>query len=197
MWRHRQLAEVYQWTNISLHTDRQVDRGCCHDGAPHSPLSPGPEPHLCEDAICRFLLYVQGIPQKLVMKLSNLGLGSWLFAWVLDFLRNRPQCVRLGDNTSSTLTLSTGTPQGCVFSPLLFSLFTHDCSPIHPTNTIIKFADDTTMVGWLGTIMSHPTGTDLFSIKKNSSFWWSKPMLQCVHQAFERWLAKTHTPLTG
>lgn len=100
------------------------------------------------------------------------------------------------DNTSSPLALSTGTPQGCVLSPLLFSLFTHDCSPIHPTNTIITFADDATMVGWLGTTMSQPTGTDFFSIK-NSSFWWSKPTLQCVHQAFERWFAKTHTPLTG
>uniref|UniRef100_A0A665UD53 Reverse transcriptase domain-containing protein n=1 Tax=Echeneis naucrates TaxID=173247 RepID=A0A665UD53_ECHNA len=87
------------------------------------------------------------IPQKLVKKLSNLGIGSSLCAWLLDFLRNRPQRVRMGDRTSSTLILNTGTPQGCVLSPLLFSLFTHDCSPIHPTNTIVKFADDTTIVG--------------------------------------------------
>ncbi|KAI3366432.1 hypothetical protein L3Q82_000575 [Scortum barcoo] len=52
-----------------------------------------------------------------------------------------------GDNTSSTLVLSTGTPQGCVLSPALFTLFTSDCSAIHSTNTILKFADDTTIVG--------------------------------------------------
>jgi siderophore synthetase component len=38
-------------------------------------------------------------------------------------------------------------PQGCVLSPLLHSLFTHDCMDRHDSNTIIKFADDTTVVG--------------------------------------------------
>ncbi|KAI3372217.1 hypothetical protein L3Q82_022662, partial [Scortum barcoo] len=45
------------------------------------------------------------------------------------------------------LVLSTGTPQGCVLSPALFTLFTSDCSAIHATNTIVKFADDTTCSG--------------------------------------------------
>lgn len=67
--------------------------------------------------------------------------------WILDFLTNRPQSVRIGNLSSSTLTLSTGVPQGCVLSPLLYSLFTYDCIPLHGTNTIIKFADDTTVVG--------------------------------------------------
>ncbi len=53
----------------------------------------------------------------------------------------------MGKYTSSTLILNTGMPQGCVLSPLLYSIFTHDCTPIHPTNTIVKFADDTTIVG--------------------------------------------------
>ena len=55
--------------------------------------------------------------------------------------------VRIGDRTSSVLITNTGTPQGCVLSPLLFSLFTHDCAATHSSNLLVKFADDTTIVG--------------------------------------------------
>ena len=34
-----------------------------------------------------------------------------------------------------------------MLSPLLYSLFTHDCVAKHDSNTIIKFGDDTTVVG--------------------------------------------------
>jgi hypothetical protein len=34
-----------------------------------------------------------------------------------------------------------------VLSPLLYSLFTHDCVVTHTSKSIIKFADNTTVVG--------------------------------------------------
>jgi len=86
------------------------------------------------------------IPSKLNTTLGDLGINTSLCSWLLDFLTNRPQYVRLCNHTSSTLTLSTGVPQGCVLRPLLYSLFTHDCTPVHGSNTIIKFADETTVV---------------------------------------------------
>ena len=55
--------------------------------------------------------------------------------------------VRVGNNISTPLILNTGAPQGCVLSHLLASLFTHDCVAMHASNSIIKFADDTTVVG--------------------------------------------------
>ena len=78
------------------------------------------------------------VPSKLVIKL---GLDPVLCNWVLDFLTGRPQVVIVGNNISTPLILNTGAPQGCVLSPLLYSLFIHDC------NSIVKFADDTAVVG--------------------------------------------------
>ena len=34
-----------------------------------------------------------------------------------------------------------------MLSPLLYSLFTHDCVAMHASNSIFKFADDTTVEG--------------------------------------------------
>ena len=59
------------------------------------------------------------------------------------FLTGRSQVVEVGNITSSTLILNTWAPQGCVLSPLLYSLYTHDCVPSHSSNSIIKFADNT------------------------------------------------------
>ena len=49
--------------------------------------------------------------------------------------------------TSASTVLNTGAPQGCVLSPLLFSLFTNNCTSHHSSVKLIKFADDTTLVG--------------------------------------------------
>ncbi|KAI3364107.1 hypothetical protein L3Q82_010936 [Scortum barcoo] len=88
------------------------------------------------------------IPDKLILKLHNLGLPSSLCHWIRDFLTNRPQVVRIGGQRI----LYTGpehrhtTGLRAQLSPALFTLFTSDCSAIHSTNTIVKFADDTTIV---------------------------------------------------
>ncbi|KAF7711715.1 gastrula zinc finger protein XlCGF28.1-like [Silurus meridionalis] len=87
------------------------------------------------------------IPQHLIEKLTLLGLNTSLCNWILDFLTGRPQSAWIGNSISSTTTLSTGAPQGCVLSPLLFTLLTHNCVATHSSNHIIKFANDMTMVG--------------------------------------------------
>ncbi|KAK3556234.1 hypothetical protein QTP70_006917 [Hemibagrus guttatus] len=68
------------------------------------------------------------IPQHLIENLSLLGLNTSLCNWILDFLTGRPQSVRIMNSISSTTTLSTGAPQSCVLSPLLFTLLTHNCA---------------------------------------------------------------------
>ncbi len=79
------------------------------------------------------------IPQQLINKLNLLGLNNSLCNWILEFLTGRPQSV--------SATTPQGAPQGCVLSLLLFMLLTHDCIAKFSSNHIIKFADDTTVVG--------------------------------------------------
>ncbi|KAK1803647.1 hypothetical protein P4O66_020754, partial [Electrophorus voltai] len=87
------------------------------------------------------------IPSLLTTKLGDLGLHTSLCDWISNFLTDRPQSVRVGNCASSTLTLSTGAPQGCVLNPLLYSLYTYDCTATSSSNIIVKFADDTIVVG--------------------------------------------------
>ncbi|KAI4892528.1 hypothetical protein NFI96_005758 [Prochilodus magdalenae] len=87
------------------------------------------------------------IPTKLAGKLLTLGLTPRLCNWVLNFLTDRPQSVRIGSRTSSTRTVSTGTPQGCVLSPLLYTLFTYDFVASQSNTSIINFVNDTTVIG--------------------------------------------------
>ena len=84
------------------------------------------------------------VPSKFIINLGALGLNPALCNWVLDYLMDCPQVVKVGNNTPTSLILNTGVPQGCVLSPLLF---THDCGATHAFNSIIRFADDATVVG--------------------------------------------------
>lgn len=84
------------------------------------------------------------ILSKLITKLSELGIDTFLCNWTLDFVTNRPQHVELNNTTSLSVTLNTGVPQGCVLSPFLYSLFTKSCRPVHGFNTITRFANHTT-----------------------------------------------------
>ncbi len=62
------------------------------------------------------------VPIKLVDKLTDLGLNSSLCNWIQDFLTGRPQLVNMGQFTTNSITLNVGAQQGCVMSPLLYSI---------------------------------------------------------------------------
>ncbi len=87
------------------------------------------------------------VPTKLAVKLSDLGITFSLCDWIQDFFTGRPQVVKVGQFTSNSVTLNVGAPQGCVLSPLLYSLYTHDCVSSHSSTSIVKFADDTVVLG--------------------------------------------------
>ncbi|KAL0160132.1 hypothetical protein M9458_043857 [Cirrhinus mrigala] len=86
------------------------------------------------------------IPTLLQSKLAQLSVPSSICQWITRFLTDRQQLVRLGKFTSHSCTTSTGAPQGCVLSPLLFSLYTNDCTSKDPSVKLLKFADNTTLI---------------------------------------------------
>ena len=87
-------------------------------------------------------------PTLLQDKLSQLHVPDSTCRRITDFLSDRKQHVKLGKHVSNSLTISTGSPQGCVLSPLLFSLYTNSCTSSHQSVKLLKFADDTTLI-WL------------------------------------------------
>ncbi len=110
--------------------------------------------HLEQEGSCVRLLFMDYssafntiLPHILVDNLGDLGLPYSTCTWIKSILSGRSQRVRVGPHTSMAHSLSTGSPQGCVLSPLLYTLYTYDCTPAHHSDTIIKFADDTTVVG--------------------------------------------------
>ena len=65
----------------------------------------------------------------------------------LEFLTNREQRVRINDILSTVLSISTGTPQGCVLSAILFIIYTDELRSRFRNCHLIKYADDTVIVG--------------------------------------------------
>jgi hypothetical protein len=86
-------------------------------------------------------------PHLLMQKLINMDVNPSLILWIEQFLTSRSQYVKFNGTNSDILVTNTGAPQGCVLSPLLFTLYTGDCKCTQPTNQLFKYADDTALVG--------------------------------------------------
>ena len=83
----------------------------------------------------------------LLQKLHHMKVPPSLILWIKDFLCNRSQTVKVQNTLSDPVCLNTGAPQGCVLSALLFILYTNDCNSKGRNVSILKYADDTVILG--------------------------------------------------
>ena len=86
-------------------------------------------------------------PHLLVQKLLNMNLPSSVISWIFDYIISRIQYVRLNRLLWSAIKTNTGAPQGTVLAPFLFALYTADCRSTDESCPVVKFADDTELVG--------------------------------------------------
>ena len=86
-------------------------------------------------------------PHIMMEKLCTMKVHPTLVLWVNEFLTHRPQYVKSLGTKSEIIHTNTGAPQGCVLSPLLFTLYTSDCRTKNNNCQLFKYADDTALVG--------------------------------------------------
>ena len=89
------------------------------------------QPHLLADKLAQ----IHTIPHSMIR-------------WILQYLTNRSQFVKLSNgNTSEVIASNTGVPQGTVLAPFLFTVYTYDIRSTSPHCSVVKFADDTALIG--------------------------------------------------
>ena len=81
---------------------------------------------------------------RLLIKLSRLGVDEATIGWIGLFLRGRRQRVLLEGATSEEVPVLSGVPQGSVIGPILFLAYINDL-PQDLTSEVRLFADDTVL----------------------------------------------------
>lgn len=108
------------------------------------------------------------LPRVLVDKLVKMEVSPYLCRWIANFLSERNQLVCIksnGENVySNMLTLNTGAPQGCVLSPALFTVYTTDCVSNNGNCKLVKYADDTVLIGLISDNDEHTYRAEIASM---------------------------------
>ena len=79
--------------------------------------------------------------QGLLYKLKQINTPTYLLNWIGSFLANRSFYIQYNQEKSHKYAIRAGVPQGCIISPILFSIYISDISK-ELSDTHGLFADD-------------------------------------------------------
>jgi hypothetical protein len=81
-----------------------------------------------------------------VLKLKGLGLPASIVNWVISFLTDRFQLVKINGCLSEKLPINRGIIQGSGIGPYLYIVMESDLHPVSCKNEMFKYADDTNLL---------------------------------------------------
>lgn len=117
------------------------------------------------------------VPHKLLIhKLKAYNLNSQVIDWIISFLSNRQQRVRLFNTYSNWVQVISGIPQGSILGPLLFLIYVNDIQETcRLGSNLYLYADDSKLFRYIsGEFESFALQSDLTNLKD----WFTKWLLK-------------------
>jgi hypothetical protein len=132
---------------------------------------------------------------KLILKLINKKMPKWFIAWVLAYLTDRRQRVKLLNSISMLKEISSGVPQGSVIGPALFTFFAADLQATTTNCSLIKYADDTCIIIRVlkGDDYTDAINTEISKVENwshNNLLTLNKDKTKCMQMGYRRHKAK-------
>ena len=78
----------------------------------------------------------------LIPKINRLQISPNIKNWIISFLTNRSQIVKINGQFSEKIAINMGIVQGSSLGPTLFTIMASDLRPVSDQNEIVKYADD-------------------------------------------------------